>query len=73
MKLRQKLDYRWFNRNRKKIVTGHEGEFVLISGKRMWGYYKDSRDGIKDAVARGFSLGCFIVQQCFEKEPVYYI
>lgn len=63
-------EYKWFDKNRRRIVTNHEGEFVLVSGRKMWGYYMTATDGIKDAVQRGFQWGKFLVHRCSFEEPV---
>ena len=65
------MNYRWFDRDRKRIVTGHEGEYALVSGRKLWGYYKTRADCIRDASLRGFVRGRYMVHQCFFEEPVY--
>ena len=77
MKILQSLifrrNYRWFDKNRKKIVMGHEGEFVLVAGKSLWGYYSDIKTALDDAEKRGFVNGKYMIHECQMEEPVYYM
>lgn len=68
-----KKNYKWFDRNRKRIVSEHEGEYVLISQNRMWGYYNDIGSAIKDAKKRGFIPGRYMIHECQMEEQVYYL
>lgn len=65
--------YGWFDENRDSIIAGHEGEQVLISGDRVIDYYSDDSSAIRDALARGFRRGDFLVQWCVpaEKECLF--
>lgn len=72
-KLTLQKEYKWFDRNRKRIVTNHEGEYVLVAGKAMWGYYKDIRTALDDAEKRGFVNGKYMIHECQMEEPVIYM
>ncbi|MDR1787280.1 MAG: hypothetical protein LBR16_02355 [Treponema sp.] len=53
-----------------QIVKGHLGEYVVIKGLEVMGYYKGPFDGIGDMVKRGHEFGTFATYPCTEKIPV---
>jgi hypothetical protein len=54
------------------IVAGHVGEFVLIEGRTVLGYYKDV-EAVIDAT-EGHELGMFMLTQCKPKgEDMIYV
>lgn len=68
-----RINYRWFDRNRKRIVPGLEGKYVIIAQKRMWGYYDDIHSALNDAKRRVGISGRYMIHECQMEEPVYYI
>jgi hypothetical protein len=65
-------EVRYYRANQDAIVAGHVGEFVLIEGLQVLGYYKDV-EGVIDATA-GHKVGMFMLTQCKPKgEDMVYV
>ena len=67
MELAQELYY--FRTYHDDIVKDHMGEWVVIKGNGMLGYYNSFFDALRDMRARSFDLGTFAVYKCAEKFP----
>ena len=55
-------EIRTYKRNRKKLLRQHEGEFVLIKGKKIVGTYPREVDAI-DAAYERFGYTTFFVRK----------
>ena len=49
----------------------HEGEFVVIQGEEVAGFWQTYEDALKAAYER-YGLGGFMVKQVFAVEPVHF-
>jgi hypothetical protein len=58
--------------NLSQWLTDHEGEYVLIKGETVDGFYK-SRDEALTAGYSRFGIGPLFVKQVLSSEPVYHI
>jgi hypothetical protein len=58
----------WFNANRPAIITGHEGERVLIMGNSVQGYFPNDAAALAAAESNGFEYGTFLIQDCITQE-----
>jgi hypothetical protein len=64
-KLRDEIAH--YEANRAMLVEQHRGEFVLIKGQRIVGYYKSEVDALK-AGYEHFGSEAFLVRVCAESE-----
>jgi hypothetical protein len=55
-------EFDFYDANQNKIVTGHLGEFVVIKGQQVRGYYKTEDEAFNSMI--GEELGTFMVQLC---------
>ncbi len=53
-------------------LSGHEGEYVLIKGDQVAGFY-ESRDEALTAGYSRFGIGPLFVKQVWPSEPVHHI
>jgi hypothetical protein len=60
----------YFETHHDDIVKGHIGEYVVIKGLEVMGYYKGMTEGGGDMVRRGYEAGTFITCPCTEEIPV---
>jgi hypothetical protein len=60
-------EYQLFKDERDYLLQHHYGEWVVIVGHRMVGYYHTWEDAILDN-RRKYGLGKFLVQHCTEAE-----
>ncbi len=61
-----------FDANLSSWLTEHEGEYVLIKGKNVDGFYKSRDDALTAGYAR-FGIGPLLVKQVLAAEPIYNI
>lgn len=61
-------NYDFFQRNLKRILVRHEGEYALLRQKEIIGYYGAVGDAYRDAIAR-FPDRLFSIQ-LVTREPV---
>ncbi len=59
-------DYQWFLDNRDSIINGHEGKSVIISSKRIIGYYANDEEAYN--AAKKLNISSYIIQQCLPAE-----
>jgi hypothetical protein len=65
-------EVRYYRANQDAIVAGHIGEFVIIEGHKVLGYYKDAEAAIK--ATAGHKLGMFMLTDCKPKgEDMIYV
>jgi hypothetical protein len=65
----RKLETEWnfFQNNRERFVGEAEGKFVLIRGRRTYGYFESERDAL-DAGYRRFGQPPFLVKRVLRVE-----
>ncbi len=56
-------------RDRLDELLQHEGEYVVIKGQEIAGYFRDRRSAVESAIAT-YGPGPFLVKKVVEKEPV---
>lgn len=61
-----------YETNLSRWLSDHEGEYVLIKGDQVDGFY-DSRDEALTAGYSRFGIGPLFVKQVSPSEPVYHI
>jgi hypothetical protein len=62
-----------FEKNKKDWLRSHPGEFVVIAGAKIAGFYSDYESAFRaglEAVGLGST---FLVKQVWAEEPVYLI
>lgn len=66
--------YRWFDENRDAIISGHEGERVLLKDNAVVSYFRDDHNALEHAQKSGLAMGEFLIQECVSKdeESMYY-
>lgn len=62
-----------FEKNRKKWVRTHPGEFVVIQGNEVAGFFKDYSDALKAGLKQFGVTREFFIQQVWINEPVYLV
>lgn len=65
MSLERPLAY--FEKNREKFVKEHHGEFVVIHGEEVEGFYKDQLEAYTSA-KRKYPAGSFLLRPCLKPE-----
>jgi hypothetical protein len=60
----------YFEAYHDQIVKGHLGEYVVIKGQEVMGYYKDIADGFGDMRDRGHKIGTYITCPCTPEIPM---
>ena len=61
-----------FDANLSSWLAEHEGEYVLIKGKTVDGFYKSAEEAVTAGYAR-FGIGPLMVKQILAVEPIYNI
>ncbi len=56
-----------FETMRDELVQKHHGQFVVISGDQVLGFYKEIMEGYYAGKKR-FGLGNFLLKRCISKE-----
>jgi hypothetical protein len=67
MKLAQ--EHYYFKTYHDDIVKDHMGEWVVIKGNSVFGYYPQMYDAIGDMASKKIELETFAVYKCEEKFP----
>ena len=67
-----KPELRFYRMNKRQWLRSHSGEFVVISGTTVAGFYPDYEAAFRAGVRR-FGSRDFLIKQIFAKEPVYFI
>jgi hypothetical protein len=61
-----------YESNLSRWLSDHEGEFVLIKGEAVDGFYESRDDALTAGYSR-FGIGPLFVKQILPTEPVYHI
>lgn len=59
-------EYEFFRHNRPELVREHPGEFVVIRGEEILGFYETQKEALKTTA--DLPIGTFFVQQCIPEE-----
>jgi hypothetical protein len=59
-------DYEFFQKNREKIIAGHENSYVVIKEAAVQGYYPTENEAF--VAMKGSVLGTFIIQKCLPQK-----
>lgn len=62
------MNYDWFDQHRDEVIADHHGEFALIHGCHVVGYFKTEKDGIEYARSNAIPLGSFALQRCVTEQ-----
>jgi hypothetical protein len=60
----QMEEYQYYKSHQTDIVSGHIGEYAVIAGKTVKGYYKEEKDAMKAARESYLAHKSFIIQPC---------
>jgi hypothetical protein len=66
-------DFEMYERNRKDWVQNHGDEFVVISGGKVAGFYKDYETALRAGLREFGVQSQFLVKQVCAQEPVFVI
>jgi len=62
-----------FERNKKEWLRSHPGEFVVIAGAKIAGFYSDYESAFRAGLDTAGLGNSFLVKQVWAEEPVYLI
>ena len=63
----------YFREHQAELAISHHGQFVLIHGKTIVGYYDEALGADEEARRRGYKPGEFLIAHCVaieEEKPV---
>jgi hypothetical protein len=66
-------ELRTFDQHRNEWLQSHLGDFVVIAGTTVAGFYSDYEKAFKAGLDRFGVRGDFLVKQLYAEEPVYLI
>lgn len=55
-------EYRYFLKNKDKLINEYEGKFIVIVGEKVVGSYPSREEALKEASA-SHKLGTFLIQK----------
>ena len=67
-----KLELSVFEQHKREWLRSNPGEFVVITGTRVTGFYADYESAFRAGLSAGIT-GSFLVKQVWAEEPVYLI
>ena len=65
------LETAFFDRERKRLLKSHKGQFLLIYGEELVGSFPDRDSAVTEGVTK-FGEGPFLVRRPDEDEPVFH-
>ena len=65
-------ELRRYRQHKQRWLPAHEGEFVVISGQTVAGFYPDYATGLRAGLQK-FGLRAFLIKQVCAEELVYFI
>ena len=67
-----KTEYEYYKKHLAEFLIDHRGEFVVIQGENVRGFFKTEKEGIESM--KGQELGTYFVKQClpFDETTVEY-
>jgi len=68
-----KTEFRVFQQHEKKWLQSHPGEFVVIAGTSLAGFYPNYEAAFRAGLRKFGISGEFLVKQVCVEEPVYLI
>ncbi len=60
--------YEWFDKNRTKLIKGHEKEFALLHENAVIGYYDSLKSAVEEVSRKNLVEGSFLIQECLSIE-----
>jgi hypothetical protein len=54
----------YYKAHQEEITSGHLGEYVVIQGKTVLGYFENYMDGFKAMAKKNVEPGTYIVHKC---------
>lgn len=66
-------EIRFFELHRSEWLQSHPGEYVVITGTNVAGFYSDYESAFKAGLAAAGLGKNFLLKQVWAKEPVYVI
>lgn len=66
-------ELRVFEQHRSEWLRSHRGEFVVIVGERVIGFYSDYESAFKAGLPEAGLRNSFLVKQVWAEDPVYSI
>jgi hypothetical protein len=66
-------ELRTFEQHKREWLQSHLGDFVVIAGTTVAGFYSDYEKAFKAGLERFGVRGDFLVKQLYAEEPVYLI
>lgn len=64
-----KEEWAFYNQKKEELLRTHPGQFALIKGRELLGFYATRRAAYAEGVQR-FGRECFLVHQILEIEPI---
>lgn len=61
-------NFKFFEENRDSFVKEHKGEYALVAGAKVIGFFSDEAAALAAARDHSLKLGEFLVQPCVSKE-----
>jgi|SRR5271166_3722537 len=68
-----RIELRVFEQNKPEWLRSHPGEFVVITGTKLTGFYSDYESAFKAGLGAAGLGNSFLVKQVWAEEPVYLI
>lgn len=65
-------NYEFFKRELPKLLPTHRGQFVLVKGEQIIGYYSSAEIALKDAYQR-CQDNDFLIQEVTDEDRVNYV
>jgi hypothetical protein len=62
-----------FEQHKQEWLRSHPGDFVVIAGQTVAGFYKDYESAFKAGLGKFGIRASFLVKQVWAEEPVYLI
>jgi hypothetical protein len=68
-----KEELRVFEQHRSEWLHSHRGEFAVIVGTRVIGFYSDYESAFEAGLPEAGLRNCFLLKQVWAEDPVYSI
>jgi hypothetical protein len=57
-------EYYYYKTHQEEIINGHMGDYVVIKGSAVLGYYKNMMDAFSDMAEKKQQAGTYAVRKC---------
>lgn len=61
-------EFHYFNENKENFAKEHLGEFIVITGETIFGFYPDMDSAL--SAMKGHEPGTFFIQQCLPESEI---